>query len=104
MQTALVRRKIVIVGGHPIWVKKLKEVFPEWKYISDENFRPSEVKNLDGVERLYFYTDHMSHNMYETYIKAAREKKVPFGYIQGVNNESALSDCTCARWGSAPSG
>lgn len=90
MQEALAGRKIVIVGGHPIWVKKLKEVFPKWKYISDENFRPSEVKNLDGVERLYFYTDHMSHNMYETYIKAAREKKVPFGYIQGVNIESMV--------------
>ena len=90
MQTSLAGRKIIIVGGHPIWVKKLKELFPAWKYVSEDNFRPSEVKNLDGVERLYFFTDHMSHNMYETYIKAAREKKVPFGYIQGVHIESVV--------------
>ena len=47
------------------------------------------VKNTD---RVYFFTDTISHSTYYRYMNVIREHGVDFGYIHGVNIEKNIRD------------
>lgn len=85
MVADLEKKRVTIIGGHINWVQKMKKLFPQWNFISpnvsisnDNNW----VKNADHV---YFFTDTLSHSVYNKFVQAVRSQEVPFGYIHGVN-------------------
>ena len=48
---------------------------------------------FDGIivrkaDKVYFFTDTISHSTYYRYVNVCREHKVPFGYIHGVNTDT----------------
>ena len=43
------------------------------------------MKSMDNKEMLFFFTDYISHTAYGKFIAAARERKIPFAYLHGVN-------------------
>ena len=45
---------------------------------------------LDGTEKVYFFTNHISHGTYGKYINLVRENKIPFGYLQTINIENVV--------------
>ena len=75
---------IAIIGGHENWIKKMCRILPEWTYIGARDSL-SVDSAVTSVEKIYFYTDILSHSMYYKFLKAAQEKKRPFGYIHGTN-------------------
>ena len=90
MKQYISARKIAIVGGHTNWTNKLKKEFPEWKFLDANISRINESILLDGTEKLYFFTNHLSHGTYGIYINMVREKRIPFGYIHSVNIETMI--------------
>ena len=88
MMKQIANHNIVIVGGHVKWVNKLKKEFPKWKFFDANISRVNEAMLLEGTERLYFYTNHLSHGTYGIYISMVRENKIPFGYLHSVNMET----------------
>ncbi|MBE3584935.1 MAG: hypothetical protein IMW94_01940 [Thermoanaerobacter sp.] len=48
-----------IVGGHPRWQDRMRQLLPEWVFISSENF---DVKVLDRVEVIVLFPAYMSHS------------------------------------------
>ncbi|MBR1852815.1 MAG: hypothetical protein IJ794_06700 [Lachnospiraceae bacterium] len=91
MTEYLRKRAVVIVGGHAIWVSKLKKIFPGWTYISPEVSGTLDTHVVQGADYVYFFTDVISHNTYLRYIKAVRGSGTPFSYIHGVNINSNIS-------------
>ena len=89
MKQFLLTKNIVIVGGHTNWVNKLKAEFPKWKFY-DANVARTNDLALDGTEKLYFFTNHLSHSTYDKYIALVRERKIPFGYIHSVNMDAVI--------------
>lgn len=90
MKKAISGKKIAIIGGHVNWHNKLKQQFPEWRFVLSEAFKTVDGKMLEGSEKVYFYTDHMSHVIYGKFISAVRERKIPFGYLKSIHLESVI--------------
>lgn len=90
MCKTIASRKIAIVGGHINWVNKLKAIFPDWYYIISDNFKNYDGSMLDDMDCVYFFTAHISHSNYGKFVNITRERKIPIGYISGVNVENVV--------------
>lgn len=85
MKNYIAERKIIIIGGHVNWINKLKKEFPKWKYLDANVTRSNHSETFEDVEKVYFYTDHLSHGTYGRFIAMAREKNLFFGYLHTIN-------------------
>lgn len=81
---------LFIIGGHKNWTNKMKELFPKWRFIGNDSYRTVDDKLLDGAERVYFFTDYISHVVYGKFVSLARTKNIPFGYIHSTNIDAAI--------------
>lgn len=90
MKATIKGKKIAIIGGHVNWHNKLKQQFPDWRFVLSEASKTVDGKMLEGCEKVYFYTDHMSHVIYGKFIAAVRERKIPFGYLGSIHIESVI--------------
>ena len=87
MKKAIGEHSILIVGGHVNWQNRLKQNFPKWKFIDIHYYNTVDVKVVEGVEKVYFFTDYLSHITYRMMINVIRDKGVPFGYVANINME-----------------
>lgn len=85
MKAYLRNLKIIIIGGHSNWHAKLKQEFPNWTYVDAEVSGTIEGSIVKNADRVYFFTDTISHSTYYRYMNVIREHGVDFGYIHGVN-------------------
>ena len=92
MKEAIANRRIVIVGGHPNWVSKMKREFPDWTYVDPEVGASSDAAIVEKADIIFFFTDIISHSRYHQFMNVIREKKVDFSYIHGVNIERNIRD------------
>lgn len=90
MQAVIADKNIVIIGGHVNWINKLKKCFPKWLYVSVDSYKTVDGKILGGKERVYFYTDYISHTTYGKFISQVRERKIPFKYVGSQNIEKLI--------------
>jgi hypothetical protein len=81
---------IVIIGGHINWINKMKKEFPKWMFIASDAYKTVDGKMLEGKDRVYFYTDYISHVTYGKFIAAVRERKIPFGYLGTYNMDNII--------------
>ncbi|MCR5836033.1 MAG: hypothetical protein K6G88_05980 [Lachnospiraceae bacterium] len=88
MKEFIKQKDIVVIGGHTNWLNKLKEEFPNWILVSTEGFKQVDGKQLEGRDKVYFYTEYISHSSYGKFISEIRKKKIPFGYIGNLNIEA----------------
>jgi hypothetical protein len=90
MKKVIADKKIVIIGGHINWINKIKKQFPEWLMILPEAFKTVDGKMLVGKDRVYFFTDHISHVAYGKFIAVVRTQKIPFGYLSTMNMDQMI--------------
>lgn len=92
MKKEIAALRIIIIGGHTNWVSKLKKEFPNWDFINPEASGTTAVSIVNNADRVYFFTDTISHSKYYQFMNAIRENKIEFGYIHGVNIEKNIRD------------
>lgn len=90
MKAAIADKTFVIVGGHVNWVNKLKTEFPKWSYVLPSAYKTVDASSLENKDMIFFFTDHISHVAYGKVIGIARERKIPFSYLHGVNMEQII--------------
>ena len=90
MKSAVEKKEIIIVGGHTNWINKVQKFFPNWSIIPANASRTVDTNIFSGKEHVYFFTDYLDHNTYGKYITTCREKRIPFGYLHGVNIETMI--------------
>lgn len=79
----------VIVGGHPNWQNKLKEILTQWKFINvDINNVNKEL--IKGCEIIIFNIEYLKHSLYYSVINLIKNEDVFLGYISNTNIEIAL--------------
>ena len=76
----LKEEKIVIAGGHTNWVRKMKQVFPDFIYLSNDDEKRSVefLKNDDYI--IFINTATNSHALYQRIIAQIKNRK-QLGYI-----------------------
>lgn len=90
MKAAIADKAFVIVGGHVNWVNKLKTEFPKWSYVLPSAYKTVNASSLENKDMIFFFTDHISHVAHDKVIGIARERKIPFSYLHGVNMEQII--------------
>lgn len=91
MKKAIQNLRIVIIGGNDNWLKKIKQEFPNWKYVKPTASPINCSTNLHNADMVYFFTETLGHSVYNTFIQMVRENKIPFGYLHGVNLDSNVA-------------
>lgn len=86
--TELAPLKVAIVGGHSTWQKRLKEHFPDWRFI-DVNTTNDNV--LDGIDIVFIFTGLCSHSMYYKIKKLIGNRKMY--YLSNTNIKKTIMEC-----------
>ena len=80
-QTELPATGVLFLGGPWNMVKKIRQLHPEWMYITDDGFKPFSAINVDYV---FYWTNHSSHMMMENvFSKLAPGAKIM--YVTATN-------------------
>jgi hypothetical protein len=85
-------RKIIIFGGHPNWVNKLKKYLPDVKYIDAEKYSSYSFNNLENYDLLAICTNYIGHGLIykiSEAIKSIQSKKVVM--VDDINTEKVIS-------------
>ncbi len=90
MREAISSLRIVIIGGHPNWVAKLKAQFPKWSFINPDTSGSVDTSVVISADYVFFFTDIISHSKYYQFFNVIRENKINFGYIHEVNIEKNI--------------
>lgn len=81
-------KKILFLGGHANMVKKLRQYFPGWDFLTDD-----ELGNWTGgeCEVIFFWTAHCSH-LIQQYVNARKSKDTPYIYVTATNIDRLISE------------
>ena len=90
MRKVISEKNYFVIGGHINWINKLKSEFPKWTCVLPGQHTNVDVDALINRDGIFFFTDHISHSAYGKCIAIAREHKIPFGYLHGVNMEQII--------------
>lgn len=82
--------RILLIGGHEIFVSKMKKIYPNWVYLSSEE-RNCKGKVSRDYDLIVAKTDHMSHNIMEKAL-AHVDKNVPIVYSHATNISRTIEE------------
>ncbi len=92
MKEEISKLRILIIGGHPNWIAKLKNEFPNWTFITPEASGTTDTSIINKADYIYFFTETISHTRYFQFKNIICERKARFGYLHGVNIDSNIRD------------
>lgn len=67
----LPEKKVIFLGGHPNMTKKLRQIYPKWTFLSDDDYRRKSNLNQEIV---FYWTKHSSHSLMESVYSRISEK------------------------------
>lgn len=85
---ALPKSGVLFLGGHQNMVKKLRQIFPDWEYISDDLFKRGTLGNITTI---FFWTAHSSHSMME-FINARKGEDLSYTFVTATNINRLISE------------
>ena len=86
---------VVVIGGHSNWQKKIRNIFPKWKYVSAGQ---STFQEQILIDRKYIIccTEVLSHSVYYKVI-ANKQENQTLVYTRGINVEKFLMEIKAQR-------
>lgn len=84
LNDAIAGKQIAVIGGPRTWRRKLREHFPMIQFLNgtSSNLDLSYIKNTDCV---LFYTNYLSHAIYNKAMNYIRINQIKFGYLKATN-------------------
>jgi hypothetical protein len=86
-------KKIMVLGGHPNWVNKLKRRLPNARYIDVEGYASQKFTRLDKYDLLVICTNYIDHGLIYKLgeaIKNVESKKVVM--VDNINTDIVLDE------------
>jgi len=71
----------ILIGGHPNWQKKIREIYPDLRIIDPDNNTFS-IDRIRNAELVLLNVTHMSHKQYYRIMPAIRQYDIPIKYIR----------------------
>lgn len=85
-------KNLIIFGGHPNWVKKLKELLPEQKYIDVNASSSARLNFLENADLIIVSPKYMSHGLFYKIKEAlANRKSVKMIFVDDVNTNFIIN-------------
>ena len=82
--------RILLIGGHEVFISKMKKIYPNWVYLSSEE-RNCKGKVSREYDLIVAKTDHMSHNIMEKAL-AHIDKNIPIIYSHATNINRTIAE------------
>lgn len=89
------KKKHVVFGGHPTWLKAIKPMLPDVKFI--EGVPSSE--QIKGAEMVWLQTNYMSHKAFYKIIDIVRSKNIPLRYFTSASASKGAEQVVVADGG-----
>lgn len=83
---------VLIVGGHENWRRKLNEVLPSNFRFLDGTVEGFDIRILDSIEYVFFYTAYMNHAVYYKIINYCKKNNVKIKYIKSTSIDLVLNE------------
>lgn len=75
-----IEKNVYVLGGHETWVKQMKELLPDLKYLNkDNNINLDKLANADAV---WFQVNALSHSQFYSAVNIAEKSNVPVMYFK----------------------
>lgn len=81
----------VIIGGHQLFINKLRKIMPNCLFYSADHRRLDEAAVRDRAFILFF-TGYLNHSLSDIALRLARQNAIPCGYSEHVNLEMFAND------------
>lgn len=72
---------VLFLGGHQNMIKKLRQLFPKWKYVSDDQLKQCSYFSQTIV---FYWTKHSSHKLMQ-YVYSKLPENVSVIYVTATN-------------------
>ena len=82
-------KKIVVIGGHINWQKKMKAMYPDM-IIIDGHLANVDIAMFKNADLVLFNTANMSHKLYYKLIDAFRSNGIVYDYLGRITNSALL--------------
>lgn len=79
--TLLPQKGVLFLGGHQNMTKKLRQQFPKWTYVTDDQIRRCSSINQTVV---FYWTKHSSHKMMQ-YVYSKLPEDASIIYVTATN-------------------
>lgn len=89
------QKKHIVFGGHPTWLKAIKPMLPDVKFI--EGVPSSE--QIKGAEMVWLQTNYMSHKAFYKIIDIVRSKNIPLRYFTSASAAKGAEQVAAADSG-----
>lgn len=77
---------VLFLGGHQNMTKKLRQIFPNWTYLSDDLF-----KEIGQIDTVFFWTKHSSHSMME-FVACRKSDDAKICYVTATNIKRLIKE------------
>lgn len=81
IETMLPQKGVLFLGGHQNMTKKLRQQFPKWTYVTDDQIRRCSSINQTVV---FYWTKHSSHKMMQ-YVYSKLPEDASIIYVTATN-------------------
>ncbi|MFE8698251.1 hypothetical protein ACFYKT_18165 [Cytobacillus sp. FJAT-53684] len=81
----LKEKNIVIIGGHPNWQIKLKEIFPNYIIVDVENLN-RDLSFIGHADAVFINTNFLSHSLYWKVMNQMSKNEVPLHFMERTTN------------------
>lgn len=83
-------KRIVVVGGHPIWISKMKQSFPEIRILEASSKINISFDSVSKAEILMIFTYQLKHATTRRAINEAEKRNVPIRILGNQVNEDKI--------------
>lgn len=80
----LSNKPCAIIGGHPKWARKIKDILPNCTYVDVESLN-KDLKYLDKKEIVFVNTDYNSHSLYYKVMAQLEKSNTKLHLIRGTS-------------------
>ena len=78
-------KNVAILGGTERWIKRMKRLYPNWKFISVEDDSLGGYNMLESADYIYIYTSALKHKQYYRAMNLIRSKGKQLFYLGSTN-------------------
>ncbi len=85
MVNAVQDKNVAVLGGTERWIKRMKRLYPKWKFISVEDDSIGAYNALESADFIYIYTSALKHKQYYRAMNMIKAKSKMLFFLGSTN-------------------
>lgn len=91
MVAAVQDKNVAVLGGTERWVKRMRKLYPKWKFVGVEDDSQGAMGTLEGADFIYIYTSALTHKQYYKAMDIIKRKGKMLFYLGSTNTNENVS-------------